>query len=71
MLGVLDPKLTSFTDEASLHLSGHISAQNNRQWSNINPRQTSEVPLYDQKICVWCTITATRIVGHIFKTAIV
>jgi hypothetical protein len=64
--GVLAPKLTLFTDEAWFHLSGYISAQNNRYWSSINPRQTFEVPLYDQKIGVLCAITASRIVGPIF-----
>jgi hypothetical protein len=33
--GVLDPKLTFFTDEASFNLSGYISVQNNRYWSSI------------------------------------
>jgi hypothetical protein len=50
--GVLDPELTFFTDEAWFHLSGYINAQNNRYWSSINPKQTSEVPLHDQKIGV-------------------
>jgi hypothetical protein len=50
--GVLHPKLTFFTDEAWFHLSGHINAQNNRYWSSINPKQTFEVPLHDQKIGV-------------------
>jgi hypothetical protein len=36
--GVLDPKLTLFTDEAWFHLSGYINAQNNRYWSSINLR---------------------------------
>jgi hypothetical protein len=70
--GVLDPKLTFFTDEAWFHLSGYINAQNIRYWSNINPRQTFEVPLHDQKIGVWCAITASRIVGPIFlKTLLI
>jgi hypothetical protein len=56
---VLDPKRTFFTDEAWFHLSGYISAQNNRYWSSINPRQTFEVPLHNQKIGVWCAITAS------------
>jgi hypothetical protein len=64
--GILDPKLTFFTDEAWFHLSGYINVQNNRYWSSINPRQTFEVPLHDQKIGVWCVITASRIVGPIF-----
>jgi hypothetical protein len=49
--GVLDPKLTFFTDEAWFHLSGYINAHN-RYWSSINPRQTFEVPLHGQKIGV-------------------
>jgi hypothetical protein len=42
--GVLDPKLTFFTDEAWFHLSGYINAQNNRYWGSINPKQTFEMP---------------------------
>jgi hypothetical protein len=64
--GVLDPKLTFFTNEAWFHLSEYINAQNNRYWSSINPKQTSEVPLHDQKIGVWCAITASRIAGPTF-----
>jgi hypothetical protein len=63
---VLDQKLTFFTDEAWFHLNGYINAQNKRYWSSINPKQTFDVPLHDQKICVWCAITASRIVGPIF-----
>jgi hypothetical protein len=63
---VLDPKLNIFHCEAWFHLSGYINAQNNRYWSSINPRQVFEVPLHDQKIGVWCAITASRIVGPIF-----
>jgi hypothetical protein len=64
--GILDPKLTCFTDEAWFHLSWYINAQINRYWSSINPKQTFEVSLHDQKIGVWCAITASRIVGPIF-----
>jgi hypothetical protein len=64
--GVLDPKFKFFTNETWFHLSGCISAQNNRYWSSINPRQTFEVPLYDQKIGVLCATPASRIVGPIF-----
>jgi hypothetical protein len=63
---VLDPKFTFFTVEAWFHLSGYINAQNNRYWSSINPRQTFKVALHDQKIGVWCAITASRNVGTIF-----
>jgi hypothetical protein len=40
-------------------------------WSSINPRQTFEVPLHDQKIGVWCAITASRIVGPIVSENII
>jgi hypothetical protein len=43
-----------------------LNAQNNRYWCSINPRQTFEVPLHDQKIGVCCAITASQIVGPIF-----
>jgi hypothetical protein len=64
--GFLVPKLTFFIDEAWFHLSGYINAQNNRYWSSINPKQTFELLLHDQKIGVWCATTASRIVGPIF-----
>jgi hypothetical protein len=64
--GVLDSKLTFSTDEAWFHLREYINAQNNRYWSSINPKQTFEVPLHDQKTGVWSAITASRIVGPIF-----
>jgi hypothetical protein len=49
---LLEPKLTLFTEEGWFHLSRYINSQNNRYWSSINKRQTSEVPLLDQKIGV-------------------
>jgi hypothetical protein len=55
----VDPKLTFFTDEAYVHLSWCINAENNRYWSSINSRQTSEAPPHDQKVGVWCAVTAT------------
>jgi hypothetical protein len=64
--GVLDPKLTFFSDEAWFHLSGYITAQNNRYWNIINLKKMFEVPLHNQKIGVWCAITASQIVGPIF-----
>jgi hypothetical protein len=57
--GLLNPKLTFFTEEAWFLLTGRISAQNNRYWSSINQRQTFEVPLHNQEIGVWCAITTT------------
>jgi hypothetical protein len=65
-MSLLDPKLKFFADEAWFHLSGYVNTQNNRYWNSINPRQTFEVLLNDQKIGVWCAIAATRIIAPIF-----
>jgi hypothetical protein len=64
--GVLDPELAYFTDEVGFHFSEYMSFQNSGCWSITNPRQNSEVPLHDQKICVWCDIISTRIVQILF-----
>ena len=64
--GILDPQLTFFTDEAWFNLSGYVNSQNNRHWGAENPHVTFEIPLHDQKIGVWCAISARRIVGPIF-----
>jgi hypothetical protein len=49
--------------------SGYISAQNNRYWSSINPRQTFELPLHDQKMCHYCYMNSR---AHIFlKTLLI
>lgn len=37
-ISVLDPELTFFIEEDSIHLDGYISAQNNEHWSSINSR---------------------------------
>jgi pimeloyl-CoA synthetase len=59
LMGVLDSELTFFSDEAWFHLTGYISTQNSGYWSSTNLKQTLELPLHDQKIGVWCAITAT------------
>jgi hypothetical protein len=64
--GLLDPKLTTFTDEADFNLSGYVTSQNNRYRSSENPQALIQLPLHNQKIGVWCAISATRITGLIF-----
>jgi hypothetical protein len=60
--GICRQYMTVFLTQ-NLHFSlmklGSINAQNNRYWSSIIQRQTFEVPLHDQKIGVWCAITAS------------
>lgn len=58
--------VTFFTDEAWFHLSGYVNSQNNRLWSSENPHEFHQVPLYDQKVGVWCAISRMRIIGPIF-----
>lgn len=38
-----DPKLTFFNDESWFHVSQCLSAQYNRYWSSIHPKQTFDV----------------------------
>lgn len=58
--------ITWFTDEAWFHLSGYVNTQNSRYWAAVNPHVIHETPLYDEKVGVWCAVSASRIVGPIF-----
>ena len=41
------------SDRAHLHLSGHVSKQNMRYWSDSNPQELHAIPLYSQRVTVW------------------
>lgn len=60
-----------FIDEAWFHLSEYTMPKNNRYWSNVNLSAMFEEPLHDQKIELWCAITAAQIAEYIFWKAYV
>jgi hypothetical protein len=63
--GVLDPKLESFTTEASFQLSGYITPPNNRHWSSINHDRILKCPLI-KRWRVVCNYCYTNRETHIF-----
>jgi hypothetical protein len=63
--GLLDPKLTFFTDEANFNLSGYVNSQNNKYWSSENPQKPNSTSPYDQMVGVWCAISTNCITGPI------
>lgn len=54
------------SDEAYFYLTLPINNQNNRQWSKSQPYIGVEKPLHDQKILVWCAISAKRVFGPFY-----
>jgi hypothetical protein len=54
------------SDEAYFYLTLPINKQNNRQWSESQPGVGVEQPLQDQKVLVWCAISANKIFGPYF-----
>ena len=55
-----------FSDEAYFGLTEKVNKQNNRLWLEKKTEEVHEMPLYDDKILVWCAISATKIYGPFF-----
>ena len=53
-------------DEAYFFLTEALNKQNNRLWLESRPNDLIEVPLNDQKLLVWCAISANKIYGPFF-----
>jgi hypothetical protein len=57
-----------FSDEAYFYLHLPLNKQNNRIWSDSDPFLGVEIPLHDQKVMVWCAISAAKVYGpHFFS----
>lgn len=48
-----------WTDEAHFHLSGEVNTWNCRIWSDSNPLETFETPLWSPKVTVWIGFSST------------
>lgn len=54
------------SDEAHFELSGKVNKQNCRIYGTSNPEAIEEQPHYQQKVTVWCGVSAKRIIGPYF-----
>lgn len=54
------------SDEAYFYLKEALNKQNDRMWSESRPDEWIEAPLHDEKIHVWCAISAKRIFGPFY-----
>ena len=54
------------SEEAYFYLTLTVNKQNQRIWSELQPNEGVEIPLHDEKILVWCAISATKIYGVYF-----
>ena len=55
-----------FSDEAYFYLTESINKQNNRMWLESRPIDWIERPLFDDKVLVWCAISASKVYGPYF-----
>ena len=72
---IKQPKNNKFfficSDEAYFYLTESVNKQNNRLWLASRPLNAIERPLYDEKVLVWCAISASKIYGpYFFETPV-
>ena len=60
------PLCIIWTDEAYFTLHGNINAKNCVHWGEMNPHAMAPVPLFDAKVTMWYSITATFFLGPFF-----
>jgi hypothetical protein len=53
-------------DEACLTLSRNLNSQNNRWWCYKNPCAVYKIPLSDDRVRVYCAVSAHKIIGPAF-----
>ena len=59
------------TDEAWFCLTEAANKQNDRLWLDSTPEDAIEAPLHDQKVMVWCAISASKLYGpYFFETTV-
>ncbi len=61
-----DLQLMIFSDEAYFYLTESLNKQNTRLWLKERPVDWIERPLQDEKVLVWCAISAKKIYGPFF-----
>jgi hypothetical protein len=52
--------------QSTVSLKGYINSQNTHICSTENPHTLHDVPLYAEKISVWCALLQMGIVGFLF-----
>jgi hypothetical protein len=63
--GEVDPQLVFFSNDAWFSLCREVNSQNNQ--NPENPRLIIHgLPLHDERIDVWCVISAHKIIGPAF-----
>ncbi|UYV69258.1 K02A2.6-like [Cordylochernes scorpioides] len=55
-----------WTDDAHFSLNGEFNIQNSRFWATENPRNFTEMPLYQPRVTVLCGFTSSFIIGPFF-----